>query len=119
RFISGAIVPIYSFDESAKIFGIPLSNYLIWFPATFCLEAFRWLFIVPSANSLNTGGVSSDKGNFESFESVYGVPIKSWTLSDPVIQLLLVINIIIFIGAMLLVKKMTTISRRWGTIEFY
>ncbi|MCG3217922.1 MAG: hypothetical protein KAR35_02900, partial [Candidatus Heimdallarchaeota archaeon] len=60
RFISGAIVPIYSFDKSVQIFGIPLSNYLIWFPATFCLEAFRWLFIVPNAGSLNTGGVSSD-----------------------------------------------------------
>ncbi|MHA1911127.1 MAG: hypothetical protein ACTSYA_05455 [Candidatus Kariarchaeaceae archaeon] len=119
RFLSGAIVPIYSFDKSVQIFGIPLSNYLIWFPATFCLEAFRWLFIVPSADSIGTGGVSSDGRNFESFESVYGVPIKSWTLSDPIIQLILAINIMIFIGAMLLVKRMTTISRRWGTIEFY
>ena len=121
RFAAGAFVPINSFDNSVKIFGKPLSHYLIYFPPALALEALRWIFTVNSAEELScqTCPESRDGIDYSSFSSIFGVGVKNFTFSDPIIQQMLLIVLICFAISVLLVGRLTTIARAWGTIEFY
>lgn len=121
RFAGGAFVPLTSFDNSMQFLSKPLSNYLIWFPPAFALEALRWLFTVRSSNDLvcNSCTTSKDGLPFESFNKIFGVGITDLTLGDPMIKQMFLIVIIFLILSLMLVEKLTTIARRWGTLEFY
>lgn len=121
RFASGAFIPLISFDQSFVIFGKPLSNYLIWFPPAFCLEALRWMFTVRSHNELNCAPCSSSKDNLQyaSFNSTFGVHISNLSQSDPFLQHMFIIVGIFLLIAIILVSWLTTLARKWGTIEFY
>ncbi|MDH5404285.1 MAG: hypothetical protein OEY49_17430, partial [Candidatus Heimdallarchaeota archaeon] len=121
RFASGAFIPITSFDNSVLIFGKPLSNYLIWFPPAFALEAFRWLFTINTINGLNCSdcGLSKDNLSYKGFNSIFGTNTTDLTFGDPMIQKMFLIILLFLVISLLLAEKLTTISRKWGTIEFY
>ncbi len=121
RFAGGAFVPLTSFDDSMTLFAKPLSNYLIWFPPAFALETLRWLFTVNTSKGLtcSTCGPSKDGFAYENFNTIFGTGITDLTLSDPMIRQMFLI-VFIFLGlSLLLVEKLTTIARKWGTLEFY
>lgn len=121
RFAGGAFVPINSFDQSFVLFAKPLSHYLIWFPPAFALEGLRWLFTINSTSDLNCGhcSISKDGLYYSSFNSIFGTSITDLSLSDPMIQKMFVIVFIFLFLSLVLVEKLTTISRKWGTLEFY
>jgi len=121
RFAGGAFVPLNSFDQSYRIFDKPLSHYLIWFPPAYALEAIRWLFTLHSKSDINcsTCGVSKDGLSYKSFNSIFGVNTSNFGTSDPMLRKMFIIVIVFFLLSLILVERLTTIARRWGTIEFY
>ncbi|MHA2249240.1 MAG: hypothetical protein ACXAD7_02705 [Candidatus Kariarchaeaceae archaeon] len=120
RFAAGAFVPIISFDNSIQIFGKPLSNYLIWFPLAFCLEVLRWTFTVKSTDALQNPTLSSKDGEaYEGFNSIFDTNASNFTFSDPMVQQMLLISCMFLVISLILVSRMTTMARKWGTIEFY
>ncbi len=120
RFLSGAIVPIFSFDSSFRILGKPLSNILIWFPPTYALETLRWLFSVQDEKSIVSGGtVSKDGLVYGSFNSIFHMNATNFGLNDPTLQLMYLISFVFLLLSGLFSYWLTQVSRRWGTIEFY
>ncbi|OLS24125.1 MAG: hypothetical protein HeimC2_23990 [Candidatus Heimdallarchaeota archaeon LC_2] len=121
RFASGAFVPLISFDNSLTIFNKPLSNYMIWFPPAFCLEVLRWVFTVKNENLLNpeTPSTSKDGLVYSGFNDVFGTNITDLSLSDPMVKQMLIVVFGFLFFAIFIVTRLTTLSRKWGTIEFY
>ncbi|MHA2098608.1 MAG: hypothetical protein ACW99A_07965 [Candidatus Kariarchaeaceae archaeon] len=121
RFASGAFIPITSFDLSLKILNKPLSNYIIWFPPAFCLEALRWLFTIKTENRLNPEGGSTSKDDlpYIGFNKVFGTGVTDLTLSDPMIKQMFMLVFGFLLLAIIITSRLTTLSRKWGTIEFY
>lgn len=120
RFLSGAIVPIFSFDDSFSIGGKPLSSILIWFPPTYALETLRWIFAVERPSGLALGGTSSKDGlSYVGFNDLFKTNSTTFNLSDPSLQMMYIASILFFLVSMLFAYWLTQVSRRWGTIEFY
>jgi hypothetical protein len=121
RFASGAFIPLVSFDKSITIFGKPLSNYIIWFPPAFCLEVLRWVFTIKSEDQLNPGAETKSKDGleYEGFNTVFGTGVGDLSLSDPMIKQMFMLVFGFLLIAIIIVSKLTTLSRKWGTIEFY
>lgn len=121
RFAGGAFIPLISFDSSVEIFNRPLSNYLIWFPPAFCLEVLRWIFTVGSNDNLfcDSCPKSKDGLSYQGFNQVFGTNVSSFTLSEPMIQQMFVISFVFLAISIAMVVKLTSIARKWGTIEFY
>ncbi|MHA2503279.1 MAG: hypothetical protein ACXAE3_10445, partial [Candidatus Kariarchaeaceae archaeon] len=121
RFAGGAFVPLNSFDQSFQLFGKPLSHLLIWFPPAYALESIRWLFTVSSKDGLNCNPCSPSKDGigYSSFNQIFGVTTTDFTIYDPMMQTMIVIVVVFLILSLLMVERLTTIARRWGTIEFY
>ncbi|MCY3412924.1 MAG: hypothetical protein INQ03_14900 [Candidatus Heimdallarchaeota archaeon] len=120
RFAGGAFVPITSFDNSFTFLPKALSNYLIWFPPAFALEALRWLFTVNSSDDLHCRTCTSKDGLvYTGFNEIFGTNITDLTLSDPMIHKMFLIVFLFLIISLLLVERLTKIARKWGTIEFY
>ncbi len=120
RFLSGAIVPIFSFDSNFRLMGRTLSSILIWFPPTYALETLRWLFSVQDKSGLRLGGLESKDGlSYKSFNSIFHMNAKDFSLSDPTLQMMYLISGVFFLGSLLFSFWLTKLSRKWGTIEFY
>lgn len=120
RFIGGAFVPLVSFDNSLGFLSKPLSNYLIWFPPAYTLEALRWLFTVDTIEAVNCGTcISKDDIQYGSFDSIFGTATTSFLFDDPMVQKMLLIVGIFFVVSLILVGRLTTMARKMGTIEFY
>jgi hypothetical protein len=123
RFAAGGIVPINSFDESFQLFSKPLSNYLIWFPPAYALESIRWLFTVDSKSALDCKGSicspSKDDLTYRSFNAIFSTSTTDFTFADPMLQKMIITVVVFLIISLILVERLTTISRKWGTIEFY
>ncbi len=120
RFAAGAFIPINSFDQSLKLFNKPPSNFLILFPLAFCLEALRWIFTISSSSDLNCSGCTSkDNIEHEGFNSIFSTNVSTLTFSDTSVQQVLLAVFIFLIISLITVSKLTTIARKWGTIEFY
>ncbi len=120
RFAAGAFIPITSFDKSFVIFGKPLSNLLIWFPPAYALESLRWIFTVNSIDAIQCNScMSKDNLYYNSFDSIFGVHTSSFLLNDPMIKKMFVIVFIFLFVSLYLVEQLTTLARKWGTIEFY
>lgn len=121
RIASGAFIPLISFDSSIKILGTRLSNYIIWFPPAFCLEALRWVFTIKNENKLNPQNpvTSKDGLEYEGFNNLFGTNITDLSLSDPMIKQMFMLVFGFLIIAIIIASRLTTLSRKWGTIEFY
>lgn len=121
RFASGAFIPLVSFDNSIKIFNRPLSNYMIWFPPAFSLEVLRWVFTIKSENRLNpdSTSISKDGLEYEGFNKVFGTGVSDLGLSDPMVKQMFMLVFGFLFLSIIIVSKLTTLSRKWGTIEFY
>ncbi|MHA2091243.1 MAG: hypothetical protein ACW98K_10320 [Candidatus Kariarchaeaceae archaeon] len=120
RFAAGAFIPLNSFDNSLTLFNKAPSNYLIWFPLAFCLEALRWLFTIPKASRLNcTDCISKDGEEYLGFNNMFGTQTSNLQIADPMVQEMFLIVLIFLIISLITVSKLTTIARKWGTIEFY
>lgn len=120
RFLSGAIVPIFSFDTNFRVMGRTLSSILIWFPPTYALETLRWLFSVPDQSSLQLGGLKSKDGlEYRSFNELFNMNATDFGLSDPTLQLMYLISGLFFVLSLVFSFWLTRLSRKWGTIEFY
>ncbi len=120
RFASGAFVPLISFDL-IKIFNKPLSNYIIWFPPAFCLEVLRWTFTVKNENLINPESTATSKDglDYSGFNDVFGTHITNLSLSDPMIKIMFLTVFVFLFVAIIIASRLTTLSRKWGTIEFY
>ena len=56
---------------------------------------------------------------YQSFDSIFGTNTTTFLFNDPMVQKILLSTVIFVFVSVLLVEKLTTIARKWGTIEFY